>query len=206
MNPLVIIQARSTSTRLPDKVLLPLKGKPVIEYCIESVSKSGIPFVVAIPTGDRLEEYLTKRQLPFFEGFENDVLGRYYLCAFRYHADYICRITSDCVFILPETIMYLCSIAMGGNLDFVSNTFKPFTTFEGNDCEVMSYRCLKWLKKNALEDKYKEHVTNYLYEHKEDFDKTGMTRHAHNWNINLSYMKTSIDTKEDLGNAERLML
>jgi spore coat polysaccharide biosynthesis protein SpsF len=206
-NCLVIIQARSTSTRLPGKVLMELKGKPVLQHCVDNVKKTGIPFIIAIPKDDKpLIKYCNIAKLPYYEGSENDVLDRYYRCAKAKKAKIICRITSDCWAILPETIYFLSALALWNNIDFISNTFRPFSTFEGNDCEVMSYRCLSWLHKVAKEDLYKQHVTNYIYEHKEEFDKTGMIRQAHNWSINLSNMKTSIDTEKDFLRAKEMII
>lgn len=205
-NPLVIIQARTGSTRLPGKVLMQLGNKTVIEHVIESVKKTGVKFVVAIPSIDTdLSEFLENRAIPCYYGSTDDVLDRYYRCAKAYKADIVGRVTADCWGILPETIYYMMSIMLTNKLDFLSNTFKPYSTFEGNDFECMSWQCLKWLKENAKEPKYTEHVTNYLYEHLNEFDKTKMIRGEHDWNINLSQMKTSIDTIEDLKLAEKLL-
>jgi len=205
-NALIIIQARSASKRLPGKIFMQLGDKTVIEHVIDNVKKVGCRFIVAIPKGDTaLMDYLTQREINHYYGDPENVLDRYYRCANACHADIIGRVTADCWAILPETMYYMLSIAMTNRVDFLSNTFKPFSTFEGNDFEVMSYRCLKWLKENAKEPKYTEHVTNFLYEHKEEFDKTGMVRGVHDWSINLSYMKTSIDTEADLRQAEKLL-
>ena len=205
-NPLVIIQARMGSTRLPGKVLMQLGDKTVIEHVIESVKKTGVKFVVSIPEGDTaLSQFLNDRNVPIYFGNGPDVLDRYYRCAKAYKADIIGRVTADCFAILPETIYYMMSIMLTNKLDFLSNTFKPYSTFEGNDFECMSWQCLKWLKENAKEPKYTEHVTNYLYEHLDKFDKTNMIRGEHDWNINLSRMKTSIDTIEDLRQAEKTL-
>lgn len=48
-NPGIILQARLTSKRFPNKMLCPLYGKPVIQWTVEACLKSGLPFVVAIP-------------------------------------------------------------------------------------------------------------------------------------------------------------
>jgi len=58
-----IIQARLGSTRLPNKMLLSLHGKPIIEWVIKRVQKSKLidELIVAIPiTEDNnvLEKYI----------------------------------------------------------------------------------------------------------------------------------------------------
>lgn len=205
-NPLAIIQARSTSVRLPNKGMKTINGLPLIEHVINGVALSGVKFVVAIPKDDSLGKYFLYRKIRFYEGSENDVLNRYYQCARGYGADPIVRITGDCWAVLPETIFYLTSMAVATKLDFISNTFKPKTVFEGNDVEIMSWRCLKWLNETAKDAEYREHVTNLIYENKELFDKTGMKRLAYSWNINLSNIKTSIDTPEDLKRANEMCI
>jgi len=179
-----------------------LHEKPVIEHVVNRVELSGIPYVVAIPKDDQLGAYFLKRKIRFYEGSENDVLNRYYQCAKRYEADPVVRITGDCWAVLPESIYFLTTMAMVANFDFISNTFKPKTVFEGNDVEVMSMKCLKWLDQTAKDAEYREHVTNYIYEHKDEFEKTGMKKMEYAWNINLSHIKTSIDTTDDLKVAE----
>ena len=200
-NPLVIIQARSNSVRLPNKIMATIGGIPLIDHVMQSVSMSGIPFVVAIPKDDPVGAYLLKRKVRYFEGLENDVLNRYYQCAKGYEADPIVRVTADCWAVLPESIHFLTTISMTNKVDFISNTFKPKTVFEGNDVEVMSWRCLKWLNETAKESRYREHVTNYIYEHKNEFKAANMSWFEYRWNIDLSAVKTSVDTQEDLERA-----
>ena len=48
----VVIPARYTSTRLPGKVLLEIRGKPVIQYVYENACKSGAVQVI-IATDDQ---------------------------------------------------------------------------------------------------------------------------------------------------------
>ena len=49
MRPLIIIQARLGSTRLPGKVLMPICGRPMLQYLMERMEQR----VVAIPRGDK---------------------------------------------------------------------------------------------------------------------------------------------------------
>src|SRR3990167_7257036 len=72
---MIIIQARTTSTRFPNKVLSMVNGKKLIDYSIDSAILSGIPFVVAIPEHDtKLMDYLEFRRIPYYCGSEEDVL------------------------------------------------------------------------------------------------------------------------------------
>ncbi len=73
MNPLIIIQARLNSTRLPGKVLMPIKGKPMLEYLMQRVGETDLETMVATTDEgihDEFGGYL-------YEGDENDVAGRF---------------------------------------------------------------------------------------------------------------------------------
>lgn len=71
MTPLIIIQARLGSTRLPGKVLMPIKGKPMLRYLIERVSKW--PLKVATPDRAIFDACLC----PAYIGDEDDVASRF---------------------------------------------------------------------------------------------------------------------------------
>lgn len=78
MTPLIIIQARLGSTRLPGKVLLLIKGKPMLMYLCERLRKgwdSGLQYVVATP--DREIANLDHISATRCQSPEDDVAGRF---------------------------------------------------------------------------------------------------------------------------------
>ena len=57
----IVLQARTSSTRLPGKVLLPVCGLPLVVLAARRVARDGIETVVATsddPSDDRLAETL----------------------------------------------------------------------------------------------------------------------------------------------------
>lgn len=75
------IEARLASTRLPGKVLLPLGGKPVLQFLVERVKRSKFIDEIIIATSSNIEndaiESLTKEiGIYCFRGSEDDVLRR----------------------------------------------------------------------------------------------------------------------------------
>jgi len=115
MAPGIILQARLTSTRFPNKCLATLKGKTVIDWILEACDKSGFPICVAIPenkTNDALENYLSlrfkttkfKSQPTLYRGSEKDVTARFIGANNSMKFDPIVRICSDCPFLAPEDI------------------------------------------------------------------------------------------------------
>ena len=101
MKYLVIIQARCGSTRLPNKVLMDLCGKPVLQRMIERVQKSKLIDDIIVVTS------IENNNLPILSlcsnigvrvgvGSENDVLDRYYQTAKLIKPEYVIRLTADC--------------------------------------------------------------------------------------------------------------
>ena len=96
-----MIQARCGSTRLPNKVLKDLCGKPALQRMIERVQKSKTVDEVMVITS------IEKNNLPILKlcseigirvgvGSENDVLDRYYQTAKLIKPEYVIRLTADC--------------------------------------------------------------------------------------------------------------
>lgn len=198
---LCIIQARMGSTRFPGKALYKHDGAPLIDHVYRTCRGVLQSVVVAIPLGDKeLKRHLYDACIPCFEGPENDVLKRFYMCATTYQATHIMRITGDCPFLWADTLFYMSNTFLNSKAHFASNAFGDRTYPDGTDCELMSYECLSWINDNAKSDPDREHVTKYLYEHMADFGKRFGQHGALKFNlpINLAHIKFSIDTKEEL--------
>ena len=148
---MIIIQARTTSQRFPNKVFYPVNGVPLIEYSINAAKKTGLDFCVAIPKDDlRLKEYLQELNIKYFEGSELDVLDRFYQCANYYQARTIIRLCADTLYESSdiEEILQLYQ-------------FRRKFTY-GNGVFICSFEELKEAWVNAKGDQ-REHVTTYLY-------------------------------------------
>jgi spore coat polysaccharide biosynthesis protein SpsF (cytidylyltransferase family) len=107
--PGIIIQARLTSKRFPNKMLCPLYGKPVLQWTLEACLKSGLPLVVAIPdqrTDWGLAEWL-KQYDPTIEvlaGHPNDLVMRFQQVNEIANFDPIIRVCGDSPFMKPSDI------------------------------------------------------------------------------------------------------
>jgi len=100
--PLVVIQARTGSARLPGKVLLPLGGYPSVVLTAKRAANRGHRVVVATSvekSDDALCELLSEAAIPFVRGSLHDVLGRYLEVAKDLaDDDWLVRLTGDNVF------------------------------------------------------------------------------------------------------------
>ena len=158
MNIVCIIQARTTSSRLPNKVLLnlPYNGdKTVLEQVINRVKESKYinKIVVATTineTDNKIEKLCESLQISCFRGSEDNVLSRYYEAATKYKADLIIRITSDCPCIDYEIMDKLIEFHLNNNNDFSSNN-QIHSFPHGLDCEIVNYNVLVEAFKNATE-------------------------------------------------------
>lgn len=102
----IIVQARSTSTRLPRKCLLDFDGEMVLSRVYRRCADTGFPVVIAHPTGDKeIEEWCRLNKVLSFAGHPTNLTQRYYDAAKAHLADPIIRITSDCPFINTELIV-----------------------------------------------------------------------------------------------------
>lgn len=206
MKVVAIIQARLGSTRLPGKILKKVLDKPLLEYQIERVRRAKTIDQIIIATtinenDDSIIELCDKLYIPYYRGSEEDVLSRYYEAATKFHADVIVRLTSDCPIIDPNVIdkVVSCYLEHQNEYDYVSNTLIR-TYPRGLDTEVISYRILKQIYKEANEQIYREHVTTYLYNNYEKFKLLNVQN-----DFNESKHRWTVDTKEDFYLIEKII-
>ncbi|WP_270852647.1 glycosyltransferase family protein [Fusobacterium varium] len=202
MNIVCIIQARTTSSRLPNKVLLnlPYNGnKTVLEQVINRVKESKYINKIVVATtineiDNKIEKLCKSLQIGCFRGSEDNVLSRYYEAATKYKTDLVVRITSDCPCIDPEILDELIEKHLNEENDYTSNSL--VRTFpHGLDCEIFSYKILKEAYENAKEKFEFEHVTPYIYKTNKNKYKIGQL--LLNKNKEYSKIRITLDTKED---------
>jgi spore coat polysaccharide biosynthesis protein SpsF len=193
-----IIQARTGSTRLPGKTMMPVdENDTVLSFGIKQVQFSKLieKIVIAttdLPEDDLIVEHIKKLNVNCFRGQSKDVLDRYYQCAKKFNFSIIVRITSDCPLIDPIIIDSVISNFLKNQFDYLSNVH-PVTTFPtGTDVEVFSFESLEKSWNEAKKPSEREHVTPYLYT--SDFFKIGVFKNYKD----LSHLRWTIDYKQDL--------
>lgn len=196
MKTIVIIQARTGSTRLPNKILKDLYGKIVLDHVIErvSISKEIDQIIIATTdktTDDPIAEFCEKNNVSYFRGDEDDVLSRYHKAALAYYGDIIVRITSDCPLIDPNLIDSMLKFYKGNNFTFVTNAAVNHRTYpRGLDVEIFSKNELKRAYDGAIESSEREHVTPYIYKHCNNI-------YYYESELDYSYHRWTLDTIED---------
>jgi len=193
---IAIVQARMTSSRLPNKVLKRIEDKPILWYVINQLkySKKIDNIIVATSkhdTDDLINKFCFEQNINCYRGSLNNVLERYYEAAKCFNADIIVRITADCPLIDPQIVDDCINTFLEGNFEYVSNTV-TLSFPDGYDCEVFSIKTLEKVKMLATTDTDFEHVTYFISSHKELFKVGQVIYHE-----DLSYLRLTLDESED---------
>ncbi len=170
---LIVVQARTNSTRLPGKVLKEVCGKPILERQLERLArvKTAARIVVAT-TSDATDESIAllcrRLAVDVFRGHPTDLLDRHYRAALAFGADAVAKIPSDCPLIDPAVVDRVLARFAVGDCDYVGN-LHPASYPDGNDVEVMSLEALATAWREAQLAMEREHTTPYLWERPERF-------------------------------------
>lgn len=201
MATIAIIQARLGSTRLPQKVLLPLTpGHTALSCELARVKQAKLIDKILVatttsPADQKLIEYLDAIGQEYFAGSEDDVLDRYYNAALDFEAkasDTIVRLTADCPVIDPKIIDQVVGIYLHGGFDFVSNSLQPYSYPDGMDVEVFSFRSLEKAWREAVLPSHREHVTFYFWQNPKLFKI-----YYHKNSTDLSKFRLTLDYPQD---------
>jgi spore coat polysaccharide biosynthesis protein SpsF len=102
-----LITGRLKSTRLPKKLLIKVKGKPILSHMIDRLKLAKnvdeIIICTSINKQDKpLGSLAKENNINCFFGDPDDVLVRLLGAADKFNLDYILNITADCPFVDPE--------------------------------------------------------------------------------------------------------
>ena len=179
-NSVIIIQARTASSRLPGKVLLPLGGKTVIEQIIDRSKKSKLVDSIIVATtfhtrDDLIEEYALSAGVQVYRGSEDDVLGRVCRAAEKGEADVVARLTGDNPFVIPELIDAVIEPVRDGIAEYASNKIRR-TLPLGIDAEAIAIKSLKSLEKNVRDKYHREHALRYIRKHHDRYNIANISK------------------------------
>lgn len=169
MRTLAIVQARMGSTRLPNKVMLPINGVPLIELLLYrlALAKRIDHIVVATSTaqGDKpLAAYVRTLGYEVFEGSENNVLDRFYNAAIAHQPEVVVRVTGDCPLVDPKLLDAMIDEFNLSRADYMHAGTPPTFPDGAMDAEVFTYKALVLAFEHATSAAEHEHVTPYMRE------------------------------------------
>ncbi len=203
MNRVIIIQARTGSTRFPGKVLLDLAGSPMLVQQLRRLRKCSRADEIVIATttnsaDDEIVALAESQATRWFRGSEDDVLSRYVGAARDANADIVVRVTADCPLIDPVVTDRIIEALENGSAtcDYASNVVNR--TFPiGLDAEALFRDTLERIGRLGRSAASREHVTFFLLRERPDlFIVQSVTDTQDN-----SDLRWTVDTPEDMALA-----
>lgn len=198
----IIVQARTGSQRLPNKILKKVLPKiSFIDYLISRLQRSSRANKIIVATSKKKQDdrilKIKSKNIFFYRGPEKNVIKRYIEAAKKFNIKHIIRITSDCPFADPKLIDKLIKKYFDGKYDYVSNVNPPSFP-NGFDIEIFSLEVLK--KSAKLHNGYKnrEHVTFAI--------RKRMKLKKYNLVLknNINHIRLTLDNKYDYFKLKKL--
>ncbi len=208
----IVLQARTNSTRLPQKMILPFYDKMgILETILIRLKKNifDIPIIVATTTNECdniIEKICTRHNIQTFRGKEEDVLNRFIETSMKFNLEKMIRICCDNPFLdISALIKQIISFEKSDN-DYwcycKSDQTPTIKTHYGFWGEGVTAKALMKINEFTSEKHYHEHVTNYIYTNKSKFNIHFETIHK---NIEeSSNIRLTIDTMQDFVLAKQV--
>lgn len=200
----VVIQARSSSTRLPGKVLRRLGDRSVLGWVVRAArAAEGVATVVVAtsqdPEDDAVAEEARRHGAGVVRGPLDDVLARFLLACDRYPADAVVRLTADCPLLDPALLTQLVALWRSQpDLDYVSTTLVR-TLPRGFDAELVRVPVLRDQARQPS-GPHREHVTCGVYADPQRYACAGLVVAP-----GADDLRVTLDTEEDWALLEALV-
>lgn len=175
----IIIQARTGSTRLHNKILLPFyKEQCILDIIIENIRATYPHICLVLATTHRaqddvLADVAHRAGIHCFRGDEDHVLDRFIRAAEAFGIDRFIRVCSDNPFLQVDTYRHFFDEDSEDPADYLAYGFadgRPtIKTHLGLFSELTTTDALRRVRAATQEKLYIEHVTIYLYTHPEEF-------------------------------------
>lgn len=211
----IIIQARTGSTRLPNKMVIPIcNGKTILEIIVLNLLEYFKSSQIIIATSNnendqQIVDIAKKLNVKHFEGSEQDVLERFIGAAEYHKIENVIRVCADNPLLQAKYVKVLVDkfLERKNELDYLSFAFPDGTpvikSHLGLFAEATKLSTLKKVKELTTDMFFHEHVTNYIYQNPFIF------------NIDLMELpqdlqerkeiRLTIDTKNDFENVREII-
>ncbi|MCK5706705.1 MAG: NTP transferase domain-containing protein [Candidatus Aureabacteria bacterium] len=205
MQIIAIVLARLDSMRLPNKALIELQGKTIINHVISRAGNiNGIEKVVLATTNrdidDKLANEVSSYGIDVYRGSTNDVALRMLECAKVYDASFFIRINGDSPFLDPALISTGLACCANDEFDLITNLAGRTFPY-GISVEILSTERYGRIYKSIKNDVCFEHPTKYIYENSEKMKIKVITSKY----PELNKARLVIDTPDDLMICKKIM-
>lgn len=162
------IEARMGSSRLPGKVLMDIRGKPVLARLVDRLRACTLldDIIVATSTAaadDAIAEWAESYGVAIHRGSEDDVLERVVEAQRVMDSTITVEVTGDCPLIDPELIDLGIETFLVNDCNVACNVRIPSYP-QGADLQVFRTDALAQVAATIEEPAVREHVSLYFYE------------------------------------------
>lgn len=173
----IIIQARSSSVRLPNKILLDFYGgASILGILLKRIQENVQEPIVIVATtldgaDDRIASISEQLGAKAFRGSSSDVLSRFVQAAETFGCSQVVRVCADNPFLSISAINQM--LQEDPNIDYVSyeaaKQLPAIRSHLGLYAERVSVAALKEAQSRSNDKADREHVTKYIYENPGSF-------------------------------------
>ncbi len=192
MRPFVFVYARTDSSRLPGKVLMPLAGKTLIDTVLDRASRvdaDGCALLTSTrPIDDALTQHAQRRGITVIRGHPTDLVTRTLTALAQTGATHFLRINGDSPLFSPELANHALQLLK--NADLVSNLIVRRFPY-GVAVEWIAATTYTELA-HAVQPQEREHVTQHLYRHLDRLRYISLEQQRDD-----SRLRLALDTLED---------
>jgi spore coat polysaccharide biosynthesis protein SpsF len=196
----VVLQARIDSSRLPNKALLLLDGKPLVFRVMQALNEIPSDLKILACPDDSLSAFTPLAKecgFEIFAGPKEDVLERYCQVIRRYGLTHLIRATGDNPFVFTDAACAINAQALALKADYSGYSGLPV----GAGVESVPADALLRATETAVSAYDREHVCPYLYMHGELFN---LHRPLAPLRWQSPDIRLTVDTQEDFDRAIKL--
>jgi aryl-alcohol dehydrogenase-like predicted oxidoreductase/spore coat polysaccharide biosynthesis protein SpsF (cytidylyltransferase family) len=204
MKPTVVLQARTTSTRLPGKSLLPVAGYASSVLAVLRAANQGCRVLAATSddtSDDALAQTFRDHNIKVFRGPLNNVLERYYLATLGLADDsVVVRLTGDNVLPDGTLVQELASVLVESGVDYLSTGSPQSRMPYGLAGEAFFVDALRKAHASATSEYDREHVGPWMVRNCRARDYSPCILGQSDY----SHLRCTIDDEEDYRRILRL--
>jgi spore coat polysaccharide biosynthesis protein SpsF (cytidylyltransferase family)/aryl-alcohol dehydrogenase-like predicted oxidoreductase len=195
MNAVVVVQARTSSHRLPGKCLLNIRGQAIASVAALRAANTGLSVVVATSTDisdDLLSDQLAGDNIAIFRGDLVDVLKRFCDALSEFPDDLdVVRLTADNIVPDGTLIEEILEEFRSSGLDYITTNDSTAGLPYGVSIEVTKLKHLREANNLAESEYEREHVTPYIIK---KFGRTVFKKYS---SLRLDKYRMTIDNFDD---------
>ena len=201
---LCILQARLSSTRLPGKMLMQLKLRPLLGRTLDRLGHSKTISRLVVATSDSvaddpIADFCAIEGVNCFRGSPDNVAERFRQVLAQERVSQFMRISGDSPLIDPEIADQAVRYFYAADCDLATNII-PRTFPKGQSVEVLLTKTFLQVCDRLLSADQQEHVTKFYYENPTDFRITSFTCGKDYGKLNLS-----VDTAQDFARIDAIL-